>query len=160
MDHTFGAIFEHIKSREGCFQRNETKNEYSLLFDTPYMLIWGWAYLLHQVHQSIFFGYGIALDPQSIFTAGGIPTQAGIPPTDSAFICVGTDEKRALQAIRTLKHEPEDPWTYAEFGRSVVVISFKPLHDFMRAPQNFAQEMVRWIDQEADAVNRFVKLLK
>jgi hypothetical protein len=160
MDHTFGSIFTHVKEKDGAFAKNETKNEYHLKFDTPYKLIWGWTYLAHAKFDGLLFGYGISLEPNTVFTSGGISTQSPIPATDSAFICVGADNKRSIQAVRAVKSEPAKPWTYAEIGKWVAVISFKPLHDVMEKPQSFAQEMIRWIDRETDSVNQFVAALK
>ncbi len=160
MDHTFSTIFTHVKEKDGAFAKNETKNEYHLKFDTPYKLIWGWTYLAHGRFDGLLFGYGISLEPNTVFTSGAISTQAPIPATDSAFICVGADNKRSIQAVRAAKSAPSKPWTYAEIGKWVAVISFKPLHDIMEKPQSFAQEMIRWIDRETDNVNEFVAALK
>ena len=160
MDHTFSSVFEHIKSIKGCFQKYETKNEYSLKFDTESKIIWGWAYLSHPMLSQLYFGYGIALSPAETFVSGGISTQASIPNVDSVFIAVGADDKRGSHAIRASKHEPESPWTYAEVNGSPIVVSFKSLHEFMEDPKTFAQLMIRWIDEVAEDVNTFVKDLK
>lgn len=160
MDHTFSSIFAHIKSKEGCFRKNETKNEYSLKFDSPFKLIWGWSYLSHPTLNQLFLGYGIALEPDTAFTSGGLSSQARIPKADSAFICVGADDKKSIQAIRQAKQEPQKPWTYAEIGNWVAIISFKPLHDLMADPQSFTRQMTAWIDDEASDVSAYVKSLK
>ncbi|MBR0839114.1 PD-(D/E)XK nuclease family protein [Bradyrhizobium liaoningense] len=159
MDHTFGTIFAHVKEKDGVFAKNETKNEYHLKFDTPYKLIWGWTYLSAKV-DGVLLGYGISLEPNSVFMSGGISSQASIPAADSVFICVGADSKRSIQAVRAAKNGPEKPWTYAEIGKWVAVISFRPLHDIMEKPESFAQEMIRWIDREAENINEFVAALR
>src|SRR5665647_1895354 len=107
MDHTFSSIYSHVRSLEGHFKRYESAREYSIKFDTEFNLIWGWAYLSHPTLAGLFFGYGIALEPDTIFKQGLIPD------ADSAFLCLGADERRSIQAIQAAKDEPAKPWTYA-----------------------------------------------
>ncbi|MFB6419046.1 MULTISPECIES: hypothetical protein [Bradyrhizobium] len=83
-----------------------------------------------------------------------------IPKDSSVFISVGADDKRGNQAIRASKTEVRKPWTYIEVNESPMVVSLRRFHDFMEDPETFAQQMIRWIEQEADDVNAFVKGLK
>lgn len=154
MDHTFSSIFSHVKSIDGHFRRNESSREYSLKFDTEFKLIWGWSYLAHPVLTGLFFGYGIALEPHTIFRGGAIPS------TDSVFVCLGADDKRSIQAVRAAKDEPQKPWTYADISDWFTIISFKPLHSFLQEPETLASKMIDWIDGEAPDVNAFVARLK
>jgi hypothetical protein len=154
MDHTFSSIYTHIKSLEGCFGKSESARECSLKFDTEFKLIWGWSYLSHPMLGGLFFGYGIALEPNTIFRQGTIP--AG----DSVFICLGAEDRRSVQAVRTAKNEPQKPWTYAEISDWVTVISFKPLYPFFAEPEAFASKMIEWVDEEASNVDAFVAKLK
>ncbi|SHH59067.1 hypothetical protein SAMN05443248_5322 [Bradyrhizobium erythrophlei] len=154
MDHTFSSIYSHIKSLEGCFKKSESVREYSLKFDTEFKLIWGWTYLAHPTLTGLFIGYGMALEPDTIFR------QAAIPDADSAFICLGADDRRSIQAVRAAKDEPQKRWTFAEINDWVTVISFKPLHNFLADPEAFAPKMIAWIDEEAADVDAFVAKLR
>jgi hypothetical protein len=154
MDHTFGSIYNHVKSLEGCFVKGESIHESSLLFDTEFKFIWGWKYLNHRMLGGLFFGYGVALEPTTIFRQGAIPD------SDSTFICVGAEDRRSIEALRAAKNEPKKPWTYAEIGDWAAIISFRPLHSFLLEPEAFASKMIAWIDAEARDINAFVSELK
>lgn len=154
MDHTFSSIYGHIKSLDGHFRRNESSREYSLRFDTEQKLICGWAYLTHPTLPGLFLGYGIALEPNTVFKQGTVP------PHDSVFICLGAEGRPSMRAVRSAKNEPEFPWTYAELDDWVAVVTFKPLHDFLRDPENFAPKMIEWIDEHQADINAFVSRLK
>jgi hypothetical protein len=154
MDHTFSSVYSHIKSLEGCFKKAESIREYSLKFDTEFKLIWGWAYLTHPALTGLFFGYGITLEPNTIFR------QAAIPDADSVFICLGAEDRRSIQAVRAAKDTPQKPWMFAEISDWVTVVSFKPLHTFLADPEAFAPKMIAWIDEVAVDVDDFVAKLK
>lgn len=154
MDRTFSDIYSHIKSLDGHFRRNESSREYSLQFRTELKLIWGWAYLTHPNFNELFFGYGIALEPQTVFKGGTIPS------SDSVFICLGADDRRGTSALRAARDIPEKPWTWADITDWFALVCFKPLHEFLRNPTEFAPKMISWIDDEQADVDKFVTNLK
>ncbi|WP_035647054.1 PD-(D/E)XK nuclease family protein [Bradyrhizobium sp. ORS 285] len=150
MDRTFSEIYSHVKALDGHFRKNESITEYSLKFNSELKLIWGWAYLAHPTLGALFFGYGIALDPSSTFKGGNIPT------TDSVFICLGAEDRRSIQSVRAVKDVPQKPWTWADIDDWFAIISFKPLHEFLKVPTEFSSKMKAWIDEEKDDINHFV----
>lgn len=154
MDHTFDTIYKRLKTIGGHFPSSESIHELSLHFETKNNLIWGWKYLAHPTLNGLFFGYGIALQPNETFKSAGVPTR------DSVFLCVGADDRKSMQALRAAKDIPERPWIYAELQESYSVINFKPLHSFMAEPRTFAAQMIEWIDDVASSVNGFIAGLK
>jgi hypothetical protein len=49
---------------------------------------------------------------------------------------------------------------YSELKDWSAVISFKPLHQFMAAPETFAPQMIGWIDSEVEDIDNFVRKLR
>jgi hypothetical protein len=69
---------------------------------------------------------------------------------------VGAEGTKGMQSLRAAKDKPQKPWTYADLGDWSAVICFKPLHSFMADPENFAPQMIDWINEWAEDVNSFV----
>lgn len=153
MNHTFDTIFEHLKEIGGHFTSGVSIHDMSLHFETKDSLIWGWKYLGHPTLSGVFFGYGIALEPNVTFRAADVPTR------NSVFLCVGADDRRSIHAIRTARETPRKPWTYVEMKDWTTVISFRSLHEFMADPQSFSLQMTAWIDESKEEVNAFVSEL-
>jgi hypothetical protein len=151
MDYTFKSIYDHVRSRRGCFAAGSSIREMSLHFDTKYSLIWGWKYLAHlKFTQQLFFGYGIALEPALTFQGSSAPTR------EAVFLLVGAEGARSMQSLRAAKDLPKKPWTYADLGDWSAIVCFKSLHSFMADPEKFAPQMTEWIDEWAAYVDTFV----
>jgi hypothetical protein len=102
-------------------------------------LIWSWKYL--KDISDVYFGFGISLKPAPYLKG------ANMPEPDSAFLCLGVEQARQLDGLRSItsKSKPESNWTFVSTDIHGAFL-FRPLAEVFSEPEKFPTRMIEWID--------------
>ncbi|MGY3370219.1 hypothetical protein ACVWZL_007344 [Bradyrhizobium sp. GM2.4] len=143
----FEDVFEHVSGLRGVFPRGSIPDDLPLAFDSEQNLMHGWKYLSAPPLKTIYFAYGIALQPNRSLAPDGALSKQNIPHEDSIFLCLGVEEGKEMKLLEEHSRALGPNWKHISFADNSIVATFRPLKTILVEPESFAGTMNAWIDE-------------
>lgn len=143
----FEDVFEHVSGLRGVFPRGSISDDLPLAFDSEQNLMHGWKYLSAPPLETIYFAYGIALQPNRSLTPDGPLSKQNLPHDDSIFLCLGVETTKEMKLLEEQSKILGPDWKHISFSDNSIVATFKPLKTILVEPESFAGIMNAWIDE-------------